>query len=285
MKPQTHNDFRKSVCLGCHKPGARRKVSPKSKLELKVREKIFSGYSAEDMGLPVGLCGGCERAIYKDKPFPSLGVNYDTLKVSRQDVQDGVCSCYICTAGRSKKKLSLKRKRGRPSTENQEVSNKVSKPKVIKVCPVCKQKVGKGIRHPQPCKGSDKVKVDNILVLAEGDQVLEEKICSSVIQKKGKATDQEDITIKSKQGRNLRVKVNQKKQEEVFIEHDVLDVMREAGNMTDKGIIKAERALKKKISRNKFQSRYREKLSKTARKAADFLRYYFKLYFLSDIYY
>ena len=81
MKPQTHNDFRKSVCLGCHKPGARRKVSPKSKLELKVREKIFSGYSAEDMGLPVGLCGGCERAIYKDKPFPSLGVNYDKLKV------------------------------------------------------------------------------------------------------------------------------------------------------------------------------------------------------------
>ena len=94
-----------------------------------------------------------------------------------------------------------------------------------------------------------------------------------------------NISLKSKQGRNLRVRVNQKKQEEVFIEHDVLDVMREAGNMTDKGIIKAERALKKKIGRNKFQSRYREKLSKTARKAADFLRYYFKLYFLSDIYY
>ena len=216
------------------------------------------------------------KALYDaDKPFPSLGVDYDALKVSRQDVQDGVCSCYICAAGRSKKKINLKRKRGRPSTKKQDVSNKVSKPKVIKVCPVCKQKVGKGIRHPQPCKGSDKVKVDNILDLAEGDKILEEKICSSVIQKKSKATDQEDISLKSKQGRNLRVRVNQKKQEEVFIEHDVLDVMREAGNMTDKGIIKAERALKKKIGRNKFQSRYREKLSKTARKAADFLRYYF----------
>ena len=274
MKPQTHSDFRESVCLGCHKPGARRKVTPKSKLELKVREKIFSGYSAEDTGLPVGLCGGCERALYKDKPFPSLGVNYDALKVSRQDVQDGVCRCYICRAGRQK--FPKKRKLGRPSLKlpDNSSSDKVPKSKVIKICPTCKQKVGRGIKHPQPCSRSDKVKVDNIIGLAEGDNVLEEKICSAVIQKKRKATDPNEISIKSKQGRNLRVRVNQKKQEEVFIEHDVLDVMREAGNMTDKGIIKAERVLKKKIGRKKFQSRYREKLSKTTRKAADFLRYY-----------
>ena len=87
------------------------------------------------------------------------------------------------------------------------------------------------------------MKVDNILVLAEGDQVLEEKISSTVIQKKRKATGQEDISLKSKQGRNLRVRVNQKKQEEVFIEHDVLDVMREAGNMTDKGRVILKRYL------------------------------------------
>ena len=120
------------------------------------------------------------------------------------------------------------------------------------------------------------MKVDNILGLAEGDKVLEEKISSTVIQKKRKATDEDEISLKSKQGRNVRVRVNQKKQEHVFIQHDVLDVMREAGNMTDQGIIKAERALKKKIGRNKFQSRYREKLSRTARKASDFLRYLFK---------
>ena len=272
MKPQSHGDFRESVCLGCHKPGARRKVTPK--LEKKVREKIFAGYSAADTGLPVGLCGGCERALYKDKPFPSVGVNYDKLKVSRQDVQDGVCRCYICTAGRQK--FPQKRKLGRPNLKDQDIPEKVSKSKVIKVCPVCKQKVGRGIRHPQPCKGSDKVKVDNILGLAEGDKVLEEKISSTVIQKKRKATDEDEISLKSKQGRNVRVRVNQKKQEHVFIQHDVLDVMREAGNMTDQGIIKAERALKKKIGRNKFQSRYREKLSRTARKASDFLRYLFK---------
>ena len=118
--------------------------------------------------------------------------------------------------------------------------------------------------------------MDNILGLAEGDKVLEEKISSTVIQKKRKASDEEEISLKSKQGRNVRVRVNQKKEEHVFIQHDVLDVMREAGNMTDQGIIKAERALKKKIGRNKFQSRYREKLSKTARKASDFLRYLFE---------
>ena len=272
MKPQSHEDFRKSVCLGCHKPGAKRRVTPK--FEKKVREKIFSGYSASDPGLPVGLCGGCMAALSKDKPFPSLGVNYDKLRVSRQDVQGGVCRCYICTAGRQK--FPKKRKLGRPSLKNQDIPEKITKSKVIKVCPVCKQKVGRGIRHPQPCKGSDKVKVDNILGLAEGDKVLEEKISSTVIQKKRKASDEEEISLKSKQGRNVRVRVNQKKEEHVFIQHDVLDVMREAGNMTDQGIIKAERALKKKIGRNKFQSRYREKLSKTARKASDFLRYLFE---------
>ena len=196
----------------------------------------------------------------KNKPFPVFGINYDKLKVSRQDVQDGVCRCYICTAGRSKKKTNSKRKIGRPSLKNQDVPDKVSKSKVIKVC------------HPQPCKGSDKVKVDNILELAEGDKVLEEKICSSVIQKKRKASDEDEISLRNKQGRNLRMRVNQKKEEHVFIQHDILDVMREAGNMTDKGIIKAERALKKKIGRNKFQSHYRKKRSQTARKALDFLR-------------
>ena len=271
MKPQSHDDFRASVCLGCHKPGARRKVTPKSQLEKKVRNKIFSGYNASDTGLPVGLCGGCERALYyEDKPFPSLGVNYDTLKVSRQDMNDGVCRCYICSAG--KQKFPMKRKVGRPSLKIKN-RRKVSKSDVIRICPVCKQKVGRGIKHPQPCSTADKVKVDNIIELAEGDKVLEEKISSSVIQKR-KASGQDDISLRSKQGRNLRVSVNQKKKEEVFIQHDVLDVMRDAGNMTDKGIIKAERALKKKIGRNKFQSRYREKLSNTARKASDFLRYF-----------
>ena len=92
--------------------------------------------------------------------------------------------------------------------------------------------------------------MDNILGLAEGDKVLEEKISSTVIQKKRKASDEEEVSLKSKQGRNVRVRVNQRKEEHVFIQHDVLDVMREAGNMTDQGIIKAERALKKKIGRN-----------------------------------
>ena len=59
----------------------------------------------------------------------------------------------------------------------------------------------------------------NILELAEGDKVLEEKICSSVIQKKRKACDEAEISLKNKQGRNLKMRVNQKKEEHVFIQH------------------------------------------------------------------
>ena len=109
MKPQSHREFRESVCLGCL-PGTRRKVTPK--LEKKVREKIFAGSSTADTGLPVGLCGGCERALYKDKPFPSLGVNYDKLKVSRQDVQVLHLHCWKAKVSTEKKTWAPKQASG-----------------------------------------------------------------------------------------------------------------------------------------------------------------------------
>ena len=43
MLPKTHEEFRKSVCVGCHKPGQHRTVS--ENLAKLVREKIFSGYT------------------------------------------------------------------------------------------------------------------------------------------------------------------------------------------------------------------------------------------------
>ena len=110
MLPQTHEDFRRSVCVGCHKPGCKRKVS--ELLEPLVREKIFSGYSVKNKSLPLGVCQGCSRQLKRDKKFFKMDFDYDVLtrNMSRSDVgEDGRCVCYICSAGRSKKRMNLKR--------------------------------------------------------------------------------------------------------------------------------------------------------------------------------
>ena len=70
MLPQSHEDFRRSVCVGCHKPGCKRKVS--ELLEPIVREKIFSGYSVKNKSLPLGVCQGCSRQLKKEKKFTSV---------------------------------------------------------------------------------------------------------------------------------------------------------------------------------------------------------------------
>ena len=98
--------------MGCHKPGCKRKVS--ELLEPIVREKIFSGYSVKNKSLPLGVCQGCSRQLKKEKKFFKMDFDYDDLtrKMSRRDVdEDGRCLCYICAAGRSKKKICLKRKK------------------------------------------------------------------------------------------------------------------------------------------------------------------------------
>ena len=181
MKPKTHNEFRESVCIGCLKPGSPRKVN--QELEEKVREKIFSGFSLKDVNLPYGLCFGCYRALKKETPFPKKDIDYESKKVSRHDVVNGYCKCWICSEGRSKKRLSLKAKRGPKSGVKEKVQKSFS------ICSTCHQRVGKGIPHKMPCGRSVGKKVDNILKQAEGNSVLEDKIAATVIQKKGVKKD------------------------------------------------------------------------------------------------
>ena len=77
-------------------------------------------------------------------PSPLLAkLEYDhlTKSLKRASGDNGVCSCYICQAGRSK---NLKRKIKKPGHKSDTIE---APPKAISVCGTCYQKVGRGIRH------------------------------------------------------------------------------------------------------------------------------------------
>ena len=270
MKQQSHDDFRASVCVGCHKPGCERKVK-EGKLEKKVQEKIYSGFSLKDTSLPFGLCDGCRTALITDCSTV-FSISYENKKVKRQDIVDGRCVCYICEAGRSKKKLKLKRKRG-PKTGKQSPQNK-------KICGICKQVIGRGIPHPQPCRSSDGRKADNILSLAENNNV-EQKIASSVIDKS--AADKvrgEDISLKRNHGPPLKVRVSPRKREEEKknkeekknVNHEAMNALKVTLNLSENKTLKAKRILSLALGSKKIQPKYREKNVEKNRKARSFLR-------------
>ena len=271
MKPQSHDDFRASVCVGCYKPGCERKVT-EGTLEKKVKEKIYSGFSLKDTSTPFGLCGGCRIALISDSST-IFNVSYENKKVKRQDVIDGRCVCYICEAGRCKKTTKLKRKRG-PKTGKQ------SPPKNVKICGTCKQVIGRGIPHPQPCRSSDGRKADNILSLAENNNV-EQKMASSVIDKSaaGKVRG-EDISLKRKHGPPLKVRVSprkreeekKKKEESKNVNHEAMNALKVTLNLSENKTLKAKRILSLSLGSKKIQPKYREKNIEKNRKARSFRR-------------
>ena len=263
MKPKTHEDFRESVCIGCLKPGCTRKVTEKT--EYRVKDKIFNGFSLNDLNLPYGLCSGCYRAIQKETPFNRKNdIDYQRKKVSRHDVVNGYCTCWICSEGRSKKRLSLKHKRGPQTPKKVQES--------VTICSICHQRIGKGIRHKKPCKGFMKKRVDNLLKHADGNSVLEDKIAATVIQKRVVKKD-EEISLQSKQGKMLRLRVNPKEVEKTLISHEALDAVKALTSQSDHSMKKNTRVLRKAIGRKKLQSGYRDHLTKRSRDARTFLRY------------
>ena len=263
MKPQSHEDFRASVCIGCHKPGSKRKVTVNN--EQKVQDKIFAGFSLSNTSLPYGLCNGCQRALLKEKPFPDYKINYENLKVSRKDLKDDKCACYICEAGRNKKTPSLKR---RPGPKSNKIKVKNTK---IKICSRCKQRIGLGIPHPQPCSVTGGRQADNILKLTQNNNDVEEKLVSSAIQKLSVKEDG-DITLKTKRGRPLRLRVKPSNKENKILTHEAIDAMKVKGNMSEQASEKVSAVLRKCLGRNIVQGRHREKRRLKSRRARDFLR-------------
>ena len=225
MKPKSHEDFRASVCVCCHKAGVERVVKDHH-IEL-IRKKVFSGYSLEDFTLPYGLCCSCRHSLISNPNF-SVSIDYGSLSKSmkRNESSNDRCDCYICSLGRSKKKTSLKKQKPGPKPKNGEPSEVILKS--IKVCPKCSQVIGRG--KPHPCQ--KRLKPSNILKLA-GNEKVKEKICNKVLQSfKGGDGFNNNISLSSTNGKPLDVTLGSKV-DSVTVTHEKLDQIRRDGKLSD----------------------------------------------------
>ena len=218
MLPQSDDEFRRTVCAGCQKPGQKRTVS--ENFAAVIRKKLYSGYSTENEALPMGICNTCRNLLSRDKPFqPKFDYDILTKNYSRKNVNNGKCLCDICEAGRSKKLISVKGKPGPKPSSPTKVSS-------IKLCAKCGQRKGKGLAH----KCSPTKKVKSIVALAE-TQMVKEKVASIILREKC-SKDDSDITLKSVRG-SLRVRMKPKPKVKK-ISHEDIDAfnMKLSGNIT-----------------------------------------------------
>ena len=219
MKPKTHDEFRASVCVGCHKSGVTTIVRPE-KVKL-IQDEVYNGFSLENTAVPFGLCNSCRGRLNRGTYVRIF--EYDNLTKSIKRSNGSTCSCYICQKGRSKKRIKVKRLKPGPKTSS---GDKINAAKAIKICSKCSQAIGKGIRH----KCFKRLKADNLLNLATVDST-RQQIANKVVKEnaKGKST----IKLKNAQGKPLQLSLGPPPKEAKKVNFDQLDRLRSKGKFSD----------------------------------------------------
>lgn len=262
MLPKSHGECRASLCIGCHKLGSTlRKVSPKSTLLEKVQQQIYDGFSLENTSLPNVICDGCRRTVLKGKFKKKL--EYDMLtRMMPRGQSDERCQCYICQMVSSNKNLKHLPNHS-PQKRLKFAQNKaISKP--VKVCPKCKQHVGKGIRHH--CTPGKEPK--NISKLAKSKDV-KEKVASSLLSEMTPNKDG-DVALKTG-GRKLRVRLKPKDREANILTHNQMDKFHSKVTKRNKKSDLLGQGLRKVYGRKSVQPYYRQHREEKKKKAASFL--------------
>ena len=250
MLPKTHEEFRRSVCVGCHRSGVDRQVTNASIHQ--VRQKIYSGFSDIE-SLPIGLCCRCRHMLKSDQPFYKNFEYDDLVKTFKRTIVkgDGPCPCYICLLGRAKNKTKMKKKKPGPKTQET--------PPSVKVCTKCSQEINKG--KPHPC--IERSKANNLLKLA-AKQVVKEQIANEVIKEKRKIEGDQEISLRRTRGRPLPVVLaleEGKKKVPVRVTHKQLDNIQKKRNLSDRGMRDICQALRKISGKKSVQPHYRDHIS------------------------
>ena len=174
----THGQNRSKVCLFCFQKGST--MFPITGLTLqRVKTHFLANFDPSDQKMPISICSRCrnmlnavehsdEKKRIKVEQLPEV-VDFSRLDfpvITRssgvtdlKDLKD--CPCLICkVATESVKNAPGKcgqgqlhsHKAGRPLVKTPTLP--VAKP--VTVCQRCRQVIGKGIRHPQPCTLTDR---------------------------------------------------------------------------------------------------------------------------------
>ena len=206
----SHLESRKKVCGSCGYKCIFDKndgIMPKHLVEL-IKKHQNIEFDIEDPRYPVSICPRCKVALQKkekgqDVYMPNMP-NFEVIRLpaSTRSNENGKCFCYICLTGRLTKQAKHKgRGNVRPSiiiTEtngmfgylesNRLESKHLEKKKrsSLTICSTCRQEIGQGINHPNPCtvaSASSNISEQIIDTLPEKQQ---EQVLSKLVLNKAK---------------------------------------------------------------------------------------------------
>ena len=184
-KASGHEEFRSRICCCC---GSKKNTSPIGDAGVNlVKTFVFSGYSTEVLSYPTGLCGTCQRQLYKAKKgepvsdemkrrWESVNLEELSVKVCRGGES---CDCNICKVGRHNVKTMVKGEE--PSLRGPQRVEVKAEP-IVKHCPHCWQETGRGIPHN--CKASSSVLAENFSqILFKEDPKTREQVFAKFVYK------------------------------------------------------------------------------------------------------
>ena len=224
----THDQNRSKVCLICFQKGKKDTIrSTESPQNLKkIQEFFMENYDPSDLKLPAGLCACCKTKLDrmeikksgkdKDKPLPEVilpdPVDFTKLvfppTITRSRGGDlSPCSCDICEIATQTPFTSPTFKK-RPHTLGRPKKLLPTLPaaKPITICQRCRQVIGKGISHPQPCTLSDMRQ--NMRELSLQDPRGRELAAVEVVKELAEATGTSSyIPLSNKSGASLNVSI------------------------------------------------------------------------------
>ena len=189
--------------------------------------------------------------------------DYDKLtRTMPRGQNDDRCQCYICQEVRSDK--NLRHLPNHSPQKRSKFASESNKSKPMKVCPKCKQRVGKGIRH-HCTPGKEPT---NISKLAKSKDV-KEQVASSLLGEMVTNKDG-DVALKTG-GRRLRVRLKPKDREANILTHKQMEKFHSKVTKRNKKSDLLGQGLRKVYGRKSVQPYFRQYREDKKKKAASFL--------------
>ena len=211
---KTHEENRRSVCIGCLGKASLDVLSPEIRRLVTVH--FYPDFEAKESYLPSGICNTCytkllsqgrsyQRSLPKPVRYHDLAQSIRNMPITTRKSAGFDCTCEICRIGSSKQKVitspfapskAIEKadvKKGRPSLD--------SKPeKDLPCCQKCLTTLGKGIDHI--CNKS--IRHKNLLDRMSPRGL--EQLATEAIKKKAQSDPNENtLTLSSKNGKPIKV--------------------------------------------------------------------------------
>ena len=254
-----------------------------------IKRHMNADYSLANPVFPLGICNSCWVNLSKascsdDIKLPEMP-NYEDIVLSKETRGSSTCNCFICLVARDKtRQPEIKpRKSGvfndisvhhglyGASSSNKLPSTRtdIDKKSFVKICPDCKQEVGRGISHSCTVASSSQNVVDLALDLPTKQQ---EQVISSLIATKAKEkeghTRNVSLTLSTK-GATTSVLVNPTEKGNVFFSNENLDNLQTSLGLSNIKVKKVCNWIRTHTGRKSISAYYRKHVSERGKLLKD----------------